>query len=109
MTLKNLGIILLMSLATAMLVGCATADKEPLVKGTTTTRPAAVNAQQAVDYFGDKVATYLDAVASPKGEASTILDLSQVRAGQPIRVLRLGALSLERIRSVIGDVELKVD
>jgi hypothetical protein len=37
------------------------------------------------------------------------LDLSQVRAGQPIRVLRLGALSLERIRSVIGDVELKVD
>ena len=45
MTLKNLGIILLMSLATAMLVGCATADKEPLVKGTTTTRPAAVNAQ----------------------------------------------------------------
>ena len=45
MTLKNLGIILLMSLATAMLVGCATADKEPLVKGTTTTRPSAVNAQ----------------------------------------------------------------
>jgi len=45
MILKNLGIILLMSLATAMLVGCATADKEPLVKGTTTTRPAAVNAQ----------------------------------------------------------------
>ena len=45
MTLKNLGIILLMSLATAMLMGCATADKEPLVKGTTTTRPAAVNAQ----------------------------------------------------------------
>jgi len=45
MILKNLGIILLMSLATAILVGCATADKEPLVKGTTTTRPAAVNAQ----------------------------------------------------------------
>jgi len=45
MTLKNFGIILLMSLATAMLMGCATADKEPLVKGTTTTRPAVVNAQ----------------------------------------------------------------
>ncbi len=72
-------------------------------------QPAAVNVQQAVDYFGDKVATYLDGGASPKGEASTILDLSQVRAGEPIRVLRLGALSLDRIRSVIGDVELKVD
>ena len=68
-----------------------------------------MNVQQAVDYFGDKVATYLDAGGSPKGEASTILDLSQVIAGQPIRVLRLGYLSLERIRSVIGDVELKVD
>jgi len=45
MILKNLGIIFLISLATAMLAGCATADKEPLVKGTTTTRPAAVNAQ----------------------------------------------------------------
>ncbi len=45
MTLKNFGIILLMSLATAMLMGCATADKEPLVKGTTTMRPAVVNAQ----------------------------------------------------------------
>lgn len=72
-------------------------------------QPAAVNVQQAVDYFGDKVPTYLDGGASPKGEASTILDLSQVRAGEPIRVLRLGALSLDRIRSVIGDVELKVD
>jgi flagellar L-ring protein precursor FlgH len=45
MIFKNLGIIFLISLATAMLAGCATADKEPLVKGTTTTRPAAVNAQ----------------------------------------------------------------
>ncbi|MFN5448887.1 MAG: flagellar basal body L-ring protein FlgH [Burkholderiales bacterium] len=45
MILKNLGIIFLISLATAMLAGCATAVKEPLVKGTTTTRPAAVNAQ----------------------------------------------------------------
>ena len=74
-----------------------------------TGQPAAVNAQQAVDYFGEKVSTYLDAGASPKGEASTILDLSQVNAGEPIRVLRLGALSLDRIRSVIGDVELKVN
>jgi tRNA threonylcarbamoyl adenosine modification protein (Sua5/YciO/YrdC/YwlC family) len=74
-----------------------------------TGQPSAVTAQQAVDYFGPKVAVYLDAGASPKGEASTILDLTQVRDGEPIRVLRKGAISLERIRSVIGNVELEVD
>jgi tRNA threonylcarbamoyl adenosine modification protein (Sua5/YciO/YrdC/YwlC family) len=75
----------------------------------TTGNPAAVTAQQAFDYFGDKVPVYLDGGGSPKGEASTILDLTQVRDGDAIRVLRKGALSLERIRSVIGDVELEVD
>ncbi|MDE0867647.1 MAG: L-threonylcarbamoyladenylate synthase [Aquiluna sp.] len=74
----------------------------------TTGNPAAVTAQQAFDYFGDKVPVYLDGGGSPKGEASTILDLTQVRDGEAIRVLRKGALSLERIRSVIGDVELEV-
>lgn len=74
-----------------------------------TGQQAAVTAQQAVDYFGNKVAVYLDAGASPKGEASTILDLTQVRDGEPIRVLRKGAISLDRIRSVIGNVELEVD
>lgn len=74
-----------------------------------TGEPAAVTAQQAADYFKEKVPVYLDAGSSPKGEASTILDLSQVRDGQPIRVLRKGAISLERIRSVIGDAQLQVD
>jgi L-threonylcarbamoyladenylate synthase len=75
----------------------------------TTGNPAAVTVQQAFDYFGEKVPVYLDGGGSPKGEASTILDLTQVRDGEAIRVLRKGALSLERIRSVIGDVELEVD
>ena len=75
----------------------------------TTGKPAAVNAQQAVDYFGDSVPVYLDGGGSPKGEASTILDLTQVRDGEAIRVVRKGAISLERIRSIIGDVELEVD
>lgn len=73
-----------------------------------TGEPAAVNVKQAVTAFGQNVPVYLDGGASPKGEASTILDLTQVRDGEPIRVLRLGALSLDRIRSVIGDVELEV-
>ena len=74
-----------------------------------TGKDAAVNVQQAVEHFGDKVAVYLDGGASPKGEASTILDLTQVRYGEPIRVLRKGAITLDRIRSVIGNVELEVD
>ena len=74
-----------------------------------TGKDAAVNVQQAVEHFGDRVAVYLDGGASPKGEASTILDLTQVREGEPIRVLRKGAITLDRIRSVIGNVELEVD
>lgn len=74
-----------------------------------TGKDAAVNVQQAVEHFGDKVAVYLDGGTSPKGEASTILDLTQVREGEPIRVLRKGAITLDRIRSVIGNVELEVD
>ena len=74
-----------------------------------TGKDAAVNVQQAVEHFGDNVAVYLDGGASAKGEASTILDLTQVRDGEPIRVLRKGAISLDRIRSVIGNVELEVD
>jgi L-threonylcarbamoyladenylate synthase len=73
-----------------------------------TGKPAAVNVQQAVTAFGQNVPVYLDGGASPKGEASTILDLTQVRDGEPIRVLRVGAIALDRIRSVIGDVELEV-
>ena len=74
-----------------------------------TGKDAAVNVQQAVEHFGDRVAVYLDGGASHKGEASTILDLTQVREGEPIRVLRKGAITLDRIRSVIGNVELEVD
>lgn len=86
-------------------------DVGPLAVSSANTHgnPAAVTAQQAAEYFGDKVPVYLDGGSSPKGEASTILDLTQVRDGEPIRVLRKGAISLTRIRSVIGDMELEVD
>lgn len=70
-----------------------------------TGEPAATNAQAAVDYFGDKVAAYLDAGTAPKGEASTILDLTDIKPNGEgvIRVVRKGALSLERIRGIVGD------
>jgi tRNA threonylcarbamoyl adenosine modification protein (Sua5/YciO/YrdC/YwlC family) len=74
-----------------------------------TGQPAALTAQQAVECFGDRVAVYLDSGPVEKGEASTILDLTQVRDGEPIRVLRKGAISIEQILSVIGNEELEVD
>jgi tRNA A37 threonylcarbamoyladenosine synthetase subunit TsaC/SUA5/YrdC len=47
--------------------------------------------------LGDSVEVVLDGGPSPKGEASTILD---VRASQP-RLLRLGAVSVAELNDVI--------
>ncbi len=78
-----------------------------------TGHPAATNAQQAFDYLGESVDVYLDAGESPKGEASTILDLTdlaetfvdgKVETTGKIRVVRAGALSLAAIRDVVGDL-----
>ena len=62
----------------------------------------------------DSVAVYLDGGPSPKGEASTILDLTGLadsydEAGNhtvsgTVKVIRRGALSEAKIRSVIGDL-----
>ena len=52
--------------------------------------------------LGDDVSVYLDAAESPIGVASTVVDLT---ADVP-RVLREGAVSLDRLRDVIGEVEL---
>ena len=77
-----------------------------------TGEPAAVTCAQAEGYLGAKVQVYLDGGPSPKGEASTILDLTSIQegvdaAGNPtvsgqIRVVRTGALSIDRLRSVAG-------
>ena len=48
------------------------------------------------------MSVYLDGGESPIGVASTVIDLT---ADVP-RVLRQGAVSIERIRDVIGDVEV---
>ena len=74
-----------------------------------TGEPAATTAAQAEGYLGDKVQVYLDAGASPKGESSTILDLTDLSADPAnpngkIRVVRKGALDLEAIRKVVGDL-----
>ncbi len=79
-----------------------------------TGQPAATNCQAAADYLGKSVEVYLDAGDSPKGESSTILDLTGIQEsldtdGNPvvtgkIRLVRLGALSLEQIVLVAGDL-----
>lgn len=79
-----------------------------------TGQPAATTCQQAADYLEDKVSVYLDGGNSPKGEASTIIDLTEIvdsydSAGNvnttgKIKIVRRGALSAEKIRSVAGDL-----
>lgn len=79
-----------------------------------TGEPAATTCQQAESYLGDKVAVYLDGGNSPKGEASTIIDLTDLvdsydSAGKltttgKIKIVRRGALSAEKIRSIAGDL-----
>ena len=64
--------------------------------------PAATTAAAAEEQLGDDVSVYMDAAESPIGVASTVVDLT---ADVP-RVLREGAVSLDRLRDVIGEVEL---
>ena len=59
--------------------------------------PAATEAAGAEGMLGESVEVVLDGGPSPKGEASTILD---VRASQP-RLLRLGALTVAELNEVI--------
>jgi len=59
--------------------------------------PAATEAAAAEGMLGESVELVLDGGPSPKGQASTILD---VRASQP-RLLRLGALSAAELNDVI--------
>ncbi|MEY2674782.1 MAG: hypothetical protein RL645_353 [Actinomycetota bacterium] len=79
-----------------------------------TGEPASTTCQQAEGYFGKSVQAYLDGGPSPKGEASTILDLTgvseqydddgNITVTGKIRVVRLGALSIEKLRTVAGDL-----
>jgi tRNA threonylcarbamoyl adenosine modification protein (Sua5/YciO/YrdC/YwlC family) len=70
----------------------------------TTGHPAATDAGSAEEMLGDSVSVYVDAGAAPGGEASTILD---VTAEAP-RLLRLGALSLERLDEVLEPLGVRV-
>ena len=75
--------------------------------------PAATTCQQAEQYLGSKVKIYLDGGASPKGEASTIVDMTDlvdtlsdkgeiVTTGK-VKIVRRGALSEKKLATVLGD------
>ncbi len=60
--------------------------------------PAARNAEAAEEMLGDSVEVYLDGGASGHGDPSTIIDLT----GSVPRLLRAGAVPVEKIRAVVG-------
>ena len=63
-------------------------------------QPPATTADAAVEQLGEDVPVYLDGGTAPVGVASTIVDLT----GSVPRVLRQGAIGLDRLREAIGDV-----
>ncbi|RPF25795.1 L-threonylcarbamoyladenylate synthase [Georgenia muralis] len=65
-----------------------------------TGEPAAETAQEAVDYFGDGVAVYLDAGRAGGGTASTIVDATAER----LTVLREGALTRAALARVAPEL-----
>ena len=79
-----------------------------------TGQPAANTATEALGMLKDSVQVYLDSGTSPKGEASTIIDLTDVsdvtdETGKlvsrgTIRIVRQGALSEAKLRSIAGDL-----
>ena len=61
-----------------------------------TGRPSAVTAQDAAEQLGDAVPVVLDGGPTPGPVPSTIVDAT----GERLRVVRLGSISLERLREV---------
>ena len=67
-----------------------------------TGRPAATTCDQAVEQLGDAVSVYLDGGPSPLAQPSTIVDVTR----DVPRVLRVGQLTPERLRTVVPTLEL---
>nr|WP_230323377.1 L-threonylcarbamoyladenylate synthase [Cellulomonas hominis] len=61
-----------------------------------TGQPSALEVGEAYEQLGDRVQTYLDGGRTPGQVASTIVDAT----GDELRVVRQGAISLERLREV---------
>jgi len=77
-------------------VGCALASTSANRSG----QPAPSTAEQAAEQLRGVVALVLDAGPAPAGQESTVVEFV---AGPP-SVLRAGAISIERLREVLGEV-----
>ncbi|MFY1673013.1 L-threonylcarbamoyladenylate synthase [Plantactinospora sp. WMMB334] len=69
-----------------------------------TGQPAAVTAEEARDQLGYSVRAYLEAGQCPDPVPSTIVDVT----GEVPRVLRQGAIPLEKLRDVVPDIQGQV-
>lgn len=63
-------------------------------------RPAATTAQEAVEQLGEHAAVVLDGGPRAGGSASTIVDCT----GPTPRVLRVGAVPVDRLREIVPDI-----
>ncbi|QIM17071.1 threonylcarbamoyl-AMP synthase [Leucobacter insecticola] len=73
-----------------------------------TGQPAARTAAAAREMLGDSVAVYLEAGASGDGEASTIIDATQLtEGGGELRILRQGAVTREALATTLPQVTIK--
>jgi tRNA threonylcarbamoyl adenosine modification protein (Sua5/YciO/YrdC/YwlC family) len=72
-----------------------------------TGRPAAVEVAEAQAMLEESVAVYLDGGPADTGVASTIVDATGLVGGGDegrVRILREGAIPIERLRDVLGDL-----
>ena len=67
-----------------------------------TGQPAAVTAEEAREQLGYAVRVYLEAGACPDPVPSTIVDVT----GEVPRVLRQGAVPIEKLRDVVPDIQV---
>ncbi|HVQ91738.1 MAG TPA: L-threonylcarbamoyladenylate synthase [Mycobacteriales bacterium] len=63
-------------------------------------QPPATDIEQAREHLGSDVSVYLDAGPCADSAPSTIVDMT----GEVPRVLRAGAISLDQLRGVVGEV-----
>jgi tRNA threonylcarbamoyl adenosine modification protein (Sua5/YciO/YrdC/YwlC family) len=63
-------------------------------------QPPATDIEQAREHLGSDVSVYLDAGPCAESVPSTIVDMT----GEVPRVLRAGAISLDQLRGVVGEV-----
>ena len=80
-------------------VGCAPASTSANRSG----EPAPTTAEDAVAQLGGLVQLCLDAGPTPLRQESTVVSF----ASHPPQVLRAGAISVERLREVLGEVRAK--